>query len=134
MKLICYFDGSYRCNKNKMYWAFVINDQNGNIIQQKNSSLTQKVCTSNLAEFIALKELLLFLNEYSQSNTISNVEIYGDCKNIINGINGESKIRPKHLKEIKDICLEYIDQIKCEDIEISWISRKNNTTCDRLMR
>jgi ribonuclease HI len=84
MKLICYFDGGFKCAKKEM--------------------------------------------------GLSSIEIYGDCKNLIDQMNKESKVKPPHLKEVYIRCLEKIDQLDIEDISFSWISRENNNACDRLMR
>jgi ribonuclease HI len=131
MKLICYFDGGFKCAKKEMSWAFIIKNEKEEIIKQKQGIKKGNICTSNLAEFLALEELLTDLLEFEG---LSSIEIYGDCKNLIDQMNKESKVKPPHLKEVYIRCLEKIDQLDIEDISFSWISRENNNACDRLMR
>ncbi|ATF13511.1 hypothetical protein A616_16465 [Brevibacillus brevis X23] len=120
-----YFDASYEWNSKTATAAFIVYDNKGKVVQK--AVFNDKLAVdSNHAEWIALDLLLNSL----QALSIEEVEVYGDSRNVIDTLSGQSK-RSSYEVVFKSVltCVERFNQIT-----FNWITRNENKVADKLSK
>src|SRR2546428_244467 len=92
-KLNIYTDGASRGNPGNAAIAFIIEDQNGNILKQHSESIG--MTTNNTAEYVAIIRALEEASSYCRWE----VFCFCDSEVVTKQLNGIYRIKKKHLKE-----------------------------------
>ena len=79
-----------------------------------------KVNTNQSAEWVAILEALKYCQKYVPGEQI---EIFSDCKNVVNIANGKSQPRAAHMKRYLEDFKKYSAGL---NVKISWVPRKEN--------
>jgi ribonuclease HI len=117
-----YFDGASRGNPGIAGAGACLMDD-GKIIWKHAEYLGVK--TNNEAEYSALICLLEGIREKG----ISEIEIRGDSKLVINQVGGKWKIKFPHLRELAARAWRLLDGINARFV---WVPREENVICDAL--
>ena len=119
-----YFDGAADPNPGHSAFGFShVSDGNEVAFQCGYLGIT----TNNVAEYRALLQALL----YCQTNSIKNVEIYGDSQLVVNQVNGVYKTRNKCLKDLCEMCKKLISEL---NVSVHWVYREDNQRADYLSK
>ena len=132
MSIVARFDGSYRHLLDGSYnigIGYTIKDNNLNVLCNNSQYELANEMNSYFAESVAMIELLEKLEEY-QNQTI---EIIGDCKILIEAIDG--KINGKSFFiQCQYIKLLLLNLREKNNVFIKWEQREQNKECDKLSK
>jgi len=112
--------------------GFWVEDENGKQIYSYSKFIPRSSfsteTSNNVAEYLALKQGL----EYCSSKGITELEVFGDSKLVIEQMSGNWRIK-------KGIYLPYAEQTKAwigeyTKIQFNWIRREKNTIADDLSK
>lgn len=124
-KIKIYTDGGSRGNPGKAACAFVVKDEEGNIIYKEGKYLGET--TNNQAEYNGLLEGL----KYALKNEYKDVEIYMDSELVVKQIKGEYKVKDPGLKDMKaqvDLLFPLLGMYS-----INHVFRESNKEADKLL-
>ena len=93
-KLYVYIDGGSRGNPGNSAIAFMIYDEEGNVISKKSKGIGR--ATNNSAEYKAL----IFAMEEAVNYSQGEIFCFSDSKLLVNQLEGKFKVKRKHLKEL----------------------------------
>jgi len=129
-------DASFFEEYNKGIIAFVITDENSDIIYKKSNKIT---CTkSTEAEYLAIGMGVRWLNFYQKTNLIRSkiyVNIIGDSKSVIEYVKNPHQCKCTINKETLEKYNEEIKILKSNNkVSIKWDKRDNNKVADKLTR
>ncbi len=126
-----YCDGGARGNPGKAAWAFVVKNEEGEVVYEEGKYIG--IATNNVAEYSAVFFALTWLLQMSKSKCqITSVNIFLDSELVVRQLRGEYKIKNKNL-------MEYVFKIKKLEKEIGReinyknIPRSQNALADRLV-
>ncbi len=128
MNLSIYCDGGSRGNPGEAASAFIVFDQNQQLVFQQGFLLGQT--TNNQAEYQAVVAALSWLQ--SQPNNLQAVNFYLDSLLVVNQINGKYRIKDTNLKQKYLQIIKILDQLKLQ-IKFIHIPRSNNFRADALV-
>jgi len=121
-----YFDGASRSNPGPASYGGVIYDENG--VEQYTYKKYIGTTTNNVAEYKALLNGLLLAKEKG----ITNLDVYGDSKLVIEQVTGNWKVKSPLLTPIhREICTFLVNN-PFEQITFQHVYRKNNKRADEL--
>lgn len=139
-----YTDGSCEPNPGSGGWAYIVIDQQGNIIDRKSSS--EQNTTNNRMEYMAMVELLSrYKNNLSAAYTDS-MMLVDTCnswrfrwkQNNWTRSNTNGRMKPKKQKEVKNLDLVLkLDELLGDDRQlVKWVKGHNgnkfNEICDSM--
>jgi len=124
-----YFDGA--CDNNgtqssPMGMGVVFKTPEGEVLQ-RHAFTTEKLGTSNMAEWGALSHALRLCLELGQENEFV---IYGDSQLIVNQFNNAWRVKNEFLKPYFDVCRNMANTLGNSLIAVHWIRRHKNTEAD----
>ena len=129
-KVIGYFDGA--CAQINPFGHIgtggYINYDGEDIFTHTGYVPASKKTSNNLAEYLALKELLEFLIRECMNH--EEIIINGDSKLVINQMQGFWKIKNGFYVETALLCQKYLEDFPF--IRLNWIPRELNTKADEL--
>lgn len=116
-----WFDASVLPLKRSTTVAYIIRHHSGRVIYARSYRI-RYIKNSQEAEAYALRCLLT----YAQVHNLKSLDIFGDCRNLIEDINGRQKKRTSQeiAQKIKEIGV----------CRIRWVPRDQNEIADRLSR
>ena len=121
-----YFDGASRSNPGPASYGGVIYDENG--VEQYTYKKYIGTATNNVAEYKALLNGLRLAHEKG----ITNLDVYGDSKLVIEQVTGNWKVKSPLLTPIhREICTFLVNN-PFEQITFQHVYRKNNKRADEL--
>lgn len=90
--------------------------------------------SSNLAEYLALEEVLIHMHSLNLTN--ETIEIYGDSKLVINQLNGVFSISHNKIYSTKarQVCLLYKQLVERNNVKAIWVPRDMNKRADELSK
>jgi len=121
-----YVDGASRGNRGPSAYAYIYVKKGEGVVHQNYGFLGTQ--TNNMAEYKAIINALREAEKFSRWN----IELFSDSELVINQINGDYRIRAKHLS---DLCNEvYGSCEKFENVKFFHVSRNhpNIMKCDSL--
>ena len=127
MKLTAFVDGSCLGNPGKAGFGFVIQDEEGNVLEEKGVYIGQG--TNNIAEYRSMIGCLESMIKYSPEQ----VTVYADSQLMVNQINGVYKVKKLHLQELYSRAVSLIKEIPGR-VVIEHIPREKNARADSLAR
>lgn len=123
-KLYC--DGAKR--NNKLYYGFVIKDDNNQIIKQDGGTIPCNNFSNNFAEYLGIIFGLIEVIKLG----IKKIIVYCDADTMIKQINGSAKVKSEYMKFGYHFVMFLSKNF--DYIEFMWISRKENKAADRETR
>ena len=121
-----YFDGASRSNPGPASYGGVIYDENG--VEQYTYKKYIGTATNNVAEYKALLNGLRLAHEKG----ITNLDVYGDSKLVIEQVTGNWKVKSPLLTPIhREICTFLVNN-PFEQITFQHVYRNNNKRADEL--
>lgn len=124
-----YFDGSSKGNPGIAQCGWAILDSKDNVINHKHRT-AKEPRTNNYAEYVGLIELLKHIEA---NNMITEIEIFGDSKLVIEQTKGNWKCKSPNLKSVYNEAVRlYILLNSNRKITLTWIPREKNTIADSL--
>ncbi len=129
MTLEIYTDGASRGNPghSAVAYLFVIEEENGKRIIYEDSEYIGEN-TNNVSEYTAIIKALKKAKEYTRWDVV----VYSDSELVIKQINGDYRIRAKHLEKL---CKEVYEENEFfTNINFRHVPRENNyvSKCDEL--
>ncbi len=128
-KFIINTDGGSRGNPGKAAAAFVLHDENGQIIAREGGYIG--VATNNDAEYAAVKEAFKYLSTNFSQDIPLEIELRADSQLVVNQLAGKFKIKNPRLKivvdEIKNV------EMKLGHVVYTYIPREQNKEADALV-
>ena len=127
-------------DKGKLYAGMGVIVQCGDeVLYVSTKSVKLKGVTSNVAEYMALIELLSYLEmaymdgRYEQYDS---VVIYGDSQLIVNQVNSKWDCANERLDSLRHICYRFLDYIKIfkAEVVLKWLPRAENRQADILSK
>lgn len=131
-----YFDGACEntgTGSNPMGMGIVAFDKDGNVLVEK-AETTEKLGTSNTAEWGAFVHALNVCLELRQTYKDIRFYIYGDSQLIVNQANNVWQVKQPHLLPYKELADTLISELKGALVSISWVRRHNNQYADNLSK
>ena len=127
--LHAYCDASFYSEYNKGLIAFVLCDQQDNVIYKKNKMI--ECSTSMEAEFLAIKNVVMWINLYQKSNLLRNriyINIVSDAKNLVEYINSPKTIKCNCVDKANlTNLIEQMDHLRNNNtVSVKFKNRKNN--------
>ncbi len=119
-----YFDGCSKGNPGPAGAGYVIVNDEGEEMMSGRKFLGN--ATNNIAEYKAL----IFGLKNAVSNNITNLNVKGDSKLIIEQVTLRWKCKSENLKPLLKKCLEYVKLF--DDVTFEWIPRDENKRADIL--
>lgn len=120
------FDGSSKPNPGEMTSAYIIKDDDDNVIFSE--TLNGGHGTSNIAEYIGLYKGL----EKAVSIGIKHIKIIGDSELVINQVNGNFRCNKPKLLHYRDKINELIKNF--HTFSLTQVLRKFNKDADKMCR
>lgn len=105
-KLYIYSDGSARPNPGNAAIAFTIYNDEGKIVSEDSKYIGKS--TNNIAEY---KALISALYEASKHST-GDIFCFSDSELLVKQLNGEDKVKAKHLKKLFEEVMEKSKKFK----------------------
>ena len=118
-----YFDGASRGNPGDAGAGACILDSDGNIIWESHDYLGKK--TNNEAEYEALIRVLT----EAKKRGITDIEIRGDSRLVIEQVSKKWKINVPHLRELAALAWKEMEGVR---VKLVWVPREKNTIADEL--
>ena len=118
-----YFDGASRGNPGDAGAGACILDSDGNLIWESHDYLGKK--TNNEAEYEALIRVLT----EAKKQGISDIEIRGDSRLVIEQVSKKWKINVPHLRELAARAWKEMEGMR---VTLVWVPREKNTIADEL--
>jgi len=87
-----------------------------------------KLMSNNVAEYVAIAELLGEVSKYDE-----NAEIYGDSALVVNQLNRKWKIRGGLYRPYYEKAKALFDPLR-QRIYLQWVPREENQECDELSK
>lgn len=124
-----YFDGSSKGNPGLAQCGWAILDSSDNIVDHKSRTASEER-TNNYAEYMGLLELFKHIDK---TPSISNIEIFGDSKLVIEQTKGNWKCKSPNLKQLNQEAIRYYVYLtSTRELTLTWIPRAQNTIADSL--
>ena len=131
MQLRIYTDGGARGNPGPAAAAFVVKDEQGEVVYQKAYFLGR--ATNNEAEYQAVIKALSWLKKKKDSLSPSRVDFFLDSRLVVEQINGRFRVKSPHLAQL----LSLVEKKKKElslPVFFSQIPRAQNKEADALLQ
>ena len=122
-----YIDGGSRGNPGSSAVGFtVFNDKKEEVFRYgKNIGH----CTNNFAEYMALVEVLKYINSHQFNDKNENgIVIYSDCELLVKQMNKDYKVKSENIYPLYKKARELVN--KRNDILIKHVKRENNRVAD----
>ena len=123
-----YCDGGSRGNPGLAASAFIVQENNGNMLFEFGKNLG--VTTNNVAEYNAVLEAYVWLEENNYLN--ANIAFFLDSQLVVNQLNGIYKIRDKDLINLAKI-IKQKEMKFYSKITYTYIPREKNIHADLLV-
>jgi len=124
-----YFDGGSRGNPGPSAVGAVIYDKNDNLVDQM--SLYIGNYTNNLAEYLALDNVLELIKKYRVKYNVQRIILFTDSKLLYSQLKRIWKIKDE---EILEVYKKVIKKLKdYETVDLRLITREGNKAADRLV-
>ena len=124
-----YFDGGSRGNPGPSAVGAVVYDKNDNLVDQM--SLYIGNYTNNLAEYLALENVLELIKKYRVKYNVQRIILFTDSKLLYSQIKRIWKIKDE---EILEVYKKVIKKLKdFETVDLRLIPREGNKAADRLV-
>jgi len=124
-----YFDGSSKGNPGPAQCGWAILDSEDNIINHKHRTASVDR-TNNYAEYMGLIELLRYIDE---TISITEIDIFGDSKLVIEQVKGNWRCKAINLKPVYNEALRLYKRLtENRNISLTWVPREKNTIADSL--
>lgn len=104
--LFIYTDGSCQVSTGNAAIAFTIYDDDGNIVSEDSKFIGR--ATNNIAEYKALIVALEEASKYSKND----IFCFSDSELLVKQLNGQDKVKAKHLKELFSEVIEKAKKFK----------------------
>lgn len=127
INITMYTDGASRGNPGPSGIGVVIMDKEETIYYKDFIGMNK---TNNEAEYIAIIEGLVMVDELSWNNKEIDIDIYLDSKLVVNQLNGTWKVKDYRMRKFHSISKELIN--KFNKVSIEHIPRKENIEADKL--
>jgi ribonuclease HI len=124
-RVIVNFDGGSRGNPGKAAIAAVATDPGGEVLAERSETIGE--ATNNVAEYRAL----LLAVELAGELGADEVELIGDSKLIVEQVQGNWKIKQKHLRPLRAEAVSALEQLP--KWAIRHVRREENTRADELL-
>jgi len=113
-------------------YGVIITDSTGRVIHTLYGLCNYHVQTNNVAEWVALKNALLFC--YGLISCGDTLQIFGDSELVIKQLLGEYQVNADHLKPLHKLCRELLTKFKdCGVVvDAQWHKREENRKADYL--
>jgi ribonuclease HI len=118
-------DGGARGNPGPAAIAAVIQDGNGEVLEERSESIG--TATNNVAEYRAL----LLGIEGAKAHGAGRLDLVGDSELIVRQVKGEYKVKDATLRELHAQVLDALGSF--DDWSISHVRRERNAEADRLV-
>ena len=124
-----YFDGGSRGNPGPSAVGAVVYDKNDNLVDQM--SLFIGNYTNNLAEYLALDNVLELIKKYRVKYNVQRIILFTDSKLLYSQLKRIWKIKDE---EILEVYKKVIKKLKdYETVDLRLITREGNKAADRLV-
>ena len=124
-----YFDGGSRGNPGPSAVGAVVYDKNDNLVDQM--SLYIGNYTNNLAEYLALENVLELIKKYRVKYNVQRIILFTDSKLLYSQLKRIWKIKDE---EILEVYKKVIKKLKdYETVDLRLIPREGNKAADRLV-
>lgn len=124
-----YFDGGSRGNPGPSAVGAVVYDKNDNLVDQM--SLFIGIYTNNLAEYLALENVLELIKKYRVKYNVQRIILFTDSKLLYSQLKRIWKIKDE---EILEVYKKVIKKLKdYETVDLRLIPREGNKAADRLV-
>lgn len=132
MKATLHFDGGYDHDSRRGAGAAVIITPQGTA--HRSFFYAKETCiSSNVAEYLSLINGLKWVDE--KSNLVTELEVIGDSKLVVNQVNNEWECRAEHLRKYVQEAFSLIVRLrKRMKVELRWVRREKNEVADELVR
>lgn len=135
MKLVVHTDGGSRGNPGPAASAFIISDSTHKVIVSRGVYLG--ITTNNQAEYLAVANALVWLNQHLNrlsiaGDSISGVSFFLDSELVVNQLTGKYKIKSPKLSQI----ISQINTAKQKlpiSVNFQYIPREQNKAADKLV-
>ncbi len=132
MKLNAYIDGGSRGNPGPSAAAFVLTDEDDNVLIEQGYFLGER--TNNEAEYMALIELLRWLGKHKDFHKTKGDSVHVRCDSLllVNQVTGTWKVKEPRMKELHAQVTE-LKKKQPFKLFIRHVTRDKNTLSDRLV-
>lgn len=132
IKIFC--DGGARGNPGPAAWAFVVYDDQNQIIAQKNEKMG--VATNNVAEYTAVVKAIEWLSKYKfyikEDKLFDKIEVFLDSKLVVSQLNGIYKVKDSKMRDLI-VKIREAEGSSGGNIIYHFIPREKNKTADMLV-
>jgi ribonuclease HI len=124
-----YFDGGSRGNPGPSAVGAVVYDKNDNLVDQMSIYIGNY--TNNLAEYLALDNVLELIKKYRVKYNVQRIILFTDSKLLYSQVKRIWKIKDE---EILEVYKKVIKKLKdYETVDLRLITREGNKAADRLV-
>jgi ribonuclease HI len=124
-----YFDGGSRGNPGPSAVGAVVYDKNDNLVDQMSIYIGNY--TNNLAEYLALENVLELIKKYRVKYNVQRIILFTDSKLLYSQLKRIWKIKDE---EILEVYKKVIKKLKdYETVDLRLIPREGNKAADRLV-